>query len=310
MFKPNKPTLQSSLEKPRFGPAGVPPQLRLEHAHLEDVPEFLQKEGLDAFEYEAIYWSDKPQISKAEAKKLLTKAKKHDILLSVHGSYYINLCGEKTVIERSKKRLLSCILAADWMQARIVVFHPGYYGGQPPQMAREKISKTINELVETMRSLGIKHVHLGPETAGKLSQYGSIDEILDLCEAAEQTSPVIDWAHVHARGNGSLKTADDFRKIIEKVDEHLGAEVAKKLHCHFTGVEFNASGERRHHPIGETHGPNFKLLANIIVELGLAPTIISESPLLDVDAMKMRSIFENTLRENRNRSIAKATKER
>jgi deoxyribonuclease-4 len=269
----------------------------------------LQKEGLDAFEYEAVYWSDKPQISMIEAEKLLAEAKKHDILLSMHASYYINLCGEEAVVERSKKRLLTCVLAADWMRARVVVFHPGYYSGQPPQIAREKISKAINELVETMQSLGIKQVHLGPETAGKLSQYGSIDEILDLCEATEQTSPVVDWAHVHARGNGSLKTIDDFRKTLEKVDGRLGSEAAKSLHCHFTGVEFNASGERRHHPIGGAHGPDFQLLANLIVELGLAPTIISESPLLDIDAMKMRSVFKNTLRENRNRAIANATKE-
>jgi deoxyribonuclease-4 len=44
------------------------------------------------------------------------------------------------------------------------------------------------------------------------------------------------------------------------------------------------------------YGPDFELLARIIVEYGLKPVIISESPILDLDAIKMRDIVRKELK--------------
>jgi deoxyribonuclease-4 len=107
----------------------------------------------------------------------------------------------------------------------------------------------------------------------------------------EQTQPVIDWAHLHARQRGSLRTAEDYRKIIEAVEKRLGTEAAKNLHCHFSHVEYTFKGERRHHPLDTPgYGPKFESLAVIIVDQGLTPVIISETPFTDEDAKKMRDI--------------------
>ena len=46
----------------------------------------------------------------------------------MHGSYFINLSGKKEVVEASKRRLIACATAADWMGAYVVVFHTGFYG--------------------------------------------------------------------------------------------------------------------------------------------------------------------------------------
>ncbi len=92
-------------DRPRFGPAGVPPLFRILGAQLPDVPRLLREEGLDAFEYEAVQWGQKPQIKQQNAEILGIEAKKNDVLLSMHGSYYLNLSGKKEVVEASKRRL-------------------------------------------------------------------------------------------------------------------------------------------------------------------------------------------------------------
>src|SRR4030066_2278859 len=85
------PILTGFLMSPhaRFGPAGVPPLFRLMKITVSDVPKLLREEGLDAFEYEAVQWGQKPQIKQQNAEILGIEAKKNDVLLSMHGSYYL-----------------------------------------------------------------------------------------------------------------------------------------------------------------------------------------------------------------------------
>ena len=284
-------------DRPRFGPAGVPPWFKAMKAALTDVPRLLREEGLDAFEYQAVRWGAKPQIKREDAEKLGLKAKENDVWISLHGSYFINFCGEKDVIEASKQRLIACATAAEWMKAYVVVFHSGFYGKRPQKEAFTNCLEALKEVVQVMRALGIKNVKIGPETMGKPSQLGSLDEVLSLCEEVERTQLVVDWAHLHARDRGRFKTVDDFRKVIVEIENRLGTEAVKDMHCHFTKIEFTDKGEKRHHTMDEVdYGPDFMMLAKVIAEFKLKPVIISESPILDADAIKMRDIVQKELK--------------
>jgi deoxyribonuclease-4 len=284
-------------DRPRFGPAGVPRAFRESKAVLADVPNLLREEGLDAFEYQAVRWGAKPQIKRENAEELSSRARENDVWLTLHGSYFINFCGKREVVEASKNRLIACATAAEWMKAHVVVFHPGFYGKRTTKEALEDCSHALADVAEKMKMLGIEKVKLGPETMGRLSQFGSLDEILSLCEEVDQTQPVIDWAHIHARDRGRLKTVDDFRKVVEEIEKRLGTQAAMNIHCHFAKIEFTEKGEKRHHTMNETeYGPDFTLLARVIAEFKLKPVIISESPILDVDAIKMRDILREELR--------------
>ena len=283
-------------DRPRFGPAGVPLAFRAMKAVLADVPRLLKEGGLDALEYQAVRWGGKPQIKREKAEELGLKAEEHDVWLSLHGSYFINFCGKREIIEASKNRLIACATAAEWMKAHVVVFHPGFYGKRQPNEVFKDCLEAIKEVVEVMKNLVIKNVKLGPETMGKLSQFGSLNEILSLCEQVEQTQPVIDWGHLHARCKGCFKTIEHFRKVVEEIEERLGTDAAKDMHCHFTKVEFTDKGERRHHTMDETaYGPDFRMFAKVVAEFKLRPVIISETPVIDVDAIKMRNIFQKEL---------------
>jgi deoxyribonuclease-4 len=284
---------------PRFGPAGVPPFFRELGADLSNVPLLLREEGLDAFEYQAVRWGQKPQMRQSEAEKLGAEAARNDVLLSLHGSYFVNLAGDERVVEASKRRLIACATAAEWMGAYVVVFHPGFYGKRGRSSAFRKCTDSLTDVVKTMDRMGMKKVKLGPETMGKHSQLGTLDEILTICEKVDRTQVVIDWSHLHARDMGRFRTASDFRAVIEEVERRLGIDAARNIHCHFTKIEFTQRGERRHHVLDEKkYGPDFRLLAETISDFNLHPVIICETPLLDIDARKMR----DTLREvGRNR---------
>jgi deoxyribonuclease-4 len=262
------------------------------NASLLDVPRILHEEGLDAFEYEAVRWGKKPQVGKADAEQFGLKAKQNDVWLSLHGSYFINLCGEKAIVEASKRRLIACATAAEWMKAHVVVFHPGFYGRRSRAEAFTLCLKALKEVMEILQTQGVKNVKIGPETMGRLHQLGSLDEILGFCENVERTQLVIDWSHLHARECGKLNTVDDFRGIVLKIENQLGTEVVENMHCHFTKIEFTAQGERRHHALEEKrYGPDFRKLASVIAEFRLKPVIICESPALDLDAIRMRDIL-------------------
>jgi deoxyribonuclease-4 len=133
---------------------------------------------------------------------------------------------------------------------------------------------------------------------GKHAQVGSLDEILTISEKVERTQLVIDWGHLHARSGGRLNSAADFRAVIEEAEKRLGTEAVKNMHCHFSKIEFTNKGERRHHILDEeAYGPNFSSFAEVISEFKLRPVVICETPLLDVDAMKMRDSFLATARK-------------
>lgn len=277
-------------DRPRFGPAGIPPLFKILGAQLPDIPRLLREEGLDAFEYQAVRWGQKPQMKQEDAENLGSEARKNDVLLSLHGSYYVNLCGKKEVVEASKRRLVACATAAQWMGAYVVVFHMGFYGRVEKSYAFRTCVNALKDTVATLSSLGIRNVKLGPETMGRIFQVGSLDEILTICEEVEQTQLAIDWSHLHARHQGQFRKVNDFRAVVEEVERRLGTEAARNMHCHFSKIEYTDKGERRHHILDEArYGPDFEMLAEVIAEFNMRPVIICETPILDIDAVKMRA---------------------
>jgi deoxyribonuclease-4 len=286
-------------ERTRFGPAGVPPMFRLLGASTLDTPRLLHEEGLDAFEYQAVRWGPKPQIKETDARKLGEEAKKNDVKLSMHGSYFINLSGKRDVVEASKRRMIACATGAEWMSASVMVFHTGFYGMFEKDYALKTCITALKEVSSEMKSLGLK-VKLGPETMGRKFQVGTLDEIIAINREVENTQLVVDWGHLHALHLGAFKTADDMRKVAEKIERELGTEALRNMHCHFSKIEFTSQGEKKHHTLDEEKfGPDFRLLAEVILDFGMHPTMICESPILDVDARKMKEMLLQVQSERR-----------
>jgi len=280
----------------RFGPAGKPIKFK---GKPENVPKFLREIGLDAYEYQAVRGV---KISREKAERLGENAREFDVELSLHAPYYINLCStDDSILNSSKERLLSALRAANWMGALIVVFHPGYYGKLGKDEALQLCIKSLSEVIERAKSEGLlEGVYLSPETTGKVKQLGDLDEILTICESLDHVVPTVDWAHIHARGQGAITSKEDYSRILMEIERRLGGKVVDELHVHFTKVSFGSGGELSHFPLESLeHGPDFNPLAELIVENDYRFTIISESPLLEDDALMMKRAVEE-LRAGKN----------
>ncbi|WP_296803788.1 TIM barrel protein [uncultured Methanobrevibacter sp.] len=270
-----------------FGPAGSPVNYK---GAAYKAPKFISEEGLDSYEYQSPYGV---RIGESSASTLKDESKKHDVLVSMHGPYYINLCAkEEDKLEKSLGHLISMARAGEWMGAYRLVFHPGAYLNRKPEKAMEISKNTVNRLFEELESEGIEEFTFAPETTGKRTQQGNIHEIVELCATFDHFEPTIDFAHIHARGRGYLTKKDDYNCIFSAIEDQLDID---RLHCHFTTIEYASHGEVKHHTLDESdeYGPNIEdLLANLI-DNGWKANIICETPLRDLDALKMKEKYEN-----------------
>ncbi|MEM4648227.1 MAG: TIM barrel protein [Candidatus Pacearchaeota archaeon] len=269
----------------RFGPAGMP--IKLKGKSLVDGLKYCINNSLYAFEIE---WVRGVKVKKGIEEDIKKIVKSNDVLLSAHAPYWINPCSdEKRIKDITFRNLKECAIAASKLNVEKVVFHPGYYG-KDKEKARKNAIEFFKEFFEWEKENGL-NIIFAPETTGKISQYGNIDEVIELCKKFKLMVPCIDFAHIHARGNGCIKTKDDYEKIINKIKDELGKKYLENLHIHFSGIKYNKNGEIEHLPI-KSKSPDFDMLAKLIVEKNYAFTIISESPLLDIDAIEMLNIIK------------------
>ncbi|WP_414469629.1 TIM barrel protein [Methanobacterium sp. ACI-7] len=268
----------------RFGPAGRPIGYK---GKTEYVCDYLKEIGLDAFEYQATYGV---KLSKQPGLALAKNALKNDVLISMHGPYYINMCSQKEeTIKNSIKRLIQSASAGEWINAYRIVFHMGFYTKYSPEEAMKKCKESIETLLEKVESLGIKNYTFAPETTGKKSQFGSLDELINICQSFDNFAPTVDFAHIHAREGGSIKSKEDYTKIFDKIEDEIGLSV---LHSHFTKIEYTDKGERRHHVLADdNYGPPLVPLLELISECDYKVTLICETPLIDIDAVMMKKEF-------------------
>jgi deoxyribonuclease-4 len=252
----------------RLGPAG-----NCAGGILESLKR-LKELGLDGQEVEFTYGV---KMSNALAKEAGELRKKLGLILSVHAPYYVNLCSdEKAKIEASKKRILMACERAHYMGASPVVFHSGFYGKREPEEVYQCIKEQIVDLQRQLKAKAWK-VELAPETTGKKSQFGSVDELLRLRKETK-CGICIDFAHLLAR-EGKIDYDETMKKL----------EGIPYLHCHFSGIEYTAKGERRHLNMKDSE---IRHLLKALLKYGADCMIISESPVTWKDSLKMKDILE------------------
>jgi len=217
-----------------------------------------------------------------EAKKVGELTKKLDIELSVHSSYYINLASEDSKKQQeSKMRILDSAERGHYLGAKEIVFHPAYFGKGDKEKVFQTAKNHILDMMETIRKKGW-NVTLSPETTGKHSALGSLDETIRLVKETK-CSFNIDFAHLYSRNYGKI----DYKEVLDKIQNELKP---KHIQSHFSNISYTSKGERNHEVLN--HHPPFEPLAKEILARKLNITIISESPVTWRDSLKMKGIFE------------------
>lgn len=277
----------------RFGPSGNSESFyNAGYKSSLDAPEWLRKIGLTAYEYQC---NKGVKIGKESAQKLGEKAKENDIFLSIHAPYYISMASaeyEKRI--NSKKYILDSMQAAKWIGAKRVVVHTGSCGSFTRQEAVALAIEVLRDTIKEADDAGFSDITICPEVLGKINQLGDLDEIIYMCKIDERLIPTIDFGHIHAREMGSLNSVDDFLTILNKVENELGFDRLKNIHCHFSRIEYTKGGEKKHWTLSDTQfGPDFEFLAKAIVIKKIEPVIICESRnKMAEDALEMKKILE------------------
>ena len=256
-----------------------------------EAPKWLKEHNLEAYEYS---FGRMFNMSHEKAKELGKNAEENGILVSVHAPYYINLANPSDeAFEKNINYLLSSLAYLVDFKGNQCVFHPGSCGKETREVAFARLMSRMDKLLERVYSAGYGNLYICPETMGKSQQLGSVKEIVEMCKLDKCLIPTFDFGHINAVTGGTLKTADDYKRILDLAYNELGEFKTKNLHIHFSKIEYTSKGEVKHLTLDDTvYGPEFEPLAKVLKEMELEPTIICESKgTMMEDAMKLKEIY-------------------
>ncbi len=277
----------TSANKIRFGPAGIP--LQCKKRNSIDGIKCCAELGLYALEMQ---FGMGIRLNDETAKKIKIESEKYSVSISCHAPYFVNLCSEdKKKMEISKRNILQSARIIKNSGGKIFVFHPGFYQKLSKEEAYIIAKKNLTAIIETAREEKIDGVLFGAETVGKKTAFGGLDEVLELSIEFKEIWPVIDFAHLNARGDFLLKTKDDYLKLFEKIEKKV-PKYPKNIHCHFSEINYSDKGEKNHFNLGTNNIPPYKQLMEALYENGYSGTIICETPNLDIDAIKMQEYYK------------------
>ncbi|HWQ89192.1 MAG TPA: TIM barrel protein [Desulfitobacteriaceae bacterium] len=269
-----------------FGTAGVPHSAgeRTSESGIRRIHEL----QLGAMELEFVQGV---RMGEERAQLVAQVALEEGIALSCHGPYWINLNSrESSKITASKQRILHTARIARVLGARSVIFHPAFYHDDDHKLVLERVVQEISEIREVLDTEGNK-VILRPETTGKGTQFGNLQEMLSLAQLIPGVLPCIDFAHLHARSNGHENSYDEFCYILEETAEALGERWNKNAHFHISGIEYGPKGEKRHLVLRESD-LEYTALLKALQTFAVEGLVICESPNLEEDALLLQDIFQ------------------
>ncbi|MGM0771040.1 MAG: TIM barrel protein [Halobacteriota archaeon] len=271
-----------------FGTAGTPLSAKKRNS-VEGIQR-VRELGLGCMELEFVRGV---RMKEGMAERVRATAESEGMALSVHAPYYINLnSAEDEKIDASVERIYQSARIGALCGASSIVFHPAYYHKQDSEVVMERVNRLLEKLALRLEDEGINAV-LRPETTGKPTQFGSLEETLIMAAAIEGVMPCIDFSHLHARSRGKFNTLEEFRDVLGKVEEYLGKEGIEDMHCHVSGIAYGVKGEKNHLVLRESDFRYTDLMA-AFREFGVKGLVICESPNLEEDALLLQDTFRNT----------------
>jgi len=272
-----------------FGTGGIPHSAKLPSttSGIERIAEL----GLGCMEIEFVQGV---KMGEEGAMAVAKTATKTGVKLSAHAPYFINFnAHEPEKIKASHDRLLQTARIASLCQAESIVFHAAFYLGDSPDKAYNAVKKSLGE---TMNQLKRKdnQVWIRPETTGKATQFGTIEEIVNLSAELEGVAPCIDFAHCHAR-SGEFNSYLEFTSILLQIKERLGRAALEDMHIHVAGIAYGKKGEVKHLNLKESDFQYVELL-KALRDYDVKGIVICESPNLEEDALLLQVTYNSLLK--------------
>jgi len=285
----------------RIGIAGVPLSSRAKT--LLDGLRDVKRAELNAMELQLLHgniYIDNPDMFV----ELGEIARKQDIEMGVHAPYYMELAypPSSPLTRKNIETIKDDAIVSDFLDASYIVVHIGPYHKAGYRESMKNAIANIRELRNFFLDERIKPKLL-IENSGRREVFGSVREVLTICENVHYTYPLLNFGHIHARCNGCMQSTEEYMRVLSMVDEAVDMET---FYIHFSGVEFEDGDEMHYVPIRKGNA-NFEGLASAVIEMDIDVTIISDSPLLEHDARYMEGIFEKALKAQKEEESAKAS---
>lgn len=249
--------------------------------------EILSDLNLDGMELEFVHgvrMSD-------ETRELVKKEREtRNLILTAHAPFYVNLNSqEEDKVDASVQRIIETGLAAQSTGAFSITFHAAFYMKQDKEVVYQKVKNRISEISKFYHDNNL-NVWIRPETTGKATQWGDLDEIIRLSKEFDNVLPCIDFSHLHARSVGKYNTYDEFSKILETVGNELGQRALDNFHAHLAGIDYGDKGEKKH-LIFEESDMNYKDLLKVLKEFNVKGALVCESPNIEDDALILKEYY-------------------
>ncbi|MEK6943263.1 MAG: TIM barrel protein [Nanoarchaeota archaeon] len=268
-----------------FGTAGIP--LSTNPRTTGDGIQHVKTLGLGAMEMEFVH---SVNISKEKAPEIKKIAEDNEVILTCHAPFFINLnSNEPAKLNASIQRILNSARITNLCGGYSTCFHAGFYQGQDPKKVYENIKKAMKEIVSTLKKEN-NNIWIRPETTGKATQFGDMNEILQLSQELDNVMPCVDFAHFHARTNGKYNSYKEFASILEAIEKKLGKKGLENMHMHVTGIAYGEKGEK-HHLTLEESDLKYKELMKALKDFNVKGVAISESPNIEQDALLMKKVY-------------------
>ncbi len=249
--------------------------------------EILSDLNLDGMELEFVHgvrMSD-------ETRELVKKEREsRKLILTAHAPFYVNLNSqEEDKVDASVQRIIETGFAAQSTGAFSITFHAAFYMKQDKEEVYQKVKNRISEISKFYHDNNL-NVWIRPETTGKATQWGDLDEIIRLSKEFDNVLPCIDFSHLHARSVGKYNTYDEFSKILETVGNELGQRALDNFHAHLAGIDYGDKGEKKH-LIFEESDMNYKDLLKVLKEFNVKGALVCESPNIEDDALILKEYY-------------------
>ncbi len=275
--------MQKSFDKLNFLTAGMP--LRTGKGSYPKAFDILKDMELDGMELEFVHG-----VRMSEESRGFVKECSDNFIITAHGPFYINLNSkEEDKVEASVQRIIDTAAVASQAGAFSITYHAAFYMGKDKETVYNQVKMQTKRICDVLERENIK-VWVRPETTGKATQWGDIDEIINLSKEFEQVLPCIDFSHLHARSAGEYNTYDEFSYVLEKIGKELGQYALDNFHGHLAGIEYTAKGERQHLEL-EQSDMNYKDLLKVMKEFGVKGALVCESPNIEDDCKLIKNYY-------------------
>ncbi len=242
--------------------------------------------GITAMELE---WVQNVPKNPERMAQIRSTAEELGIVLTVHAPYFVNLnAKEKEKLEASKRRVLDAMEMGQLAGARSVCVHPAFYLGGDPEEVYEHVRAATEDILSRAEKKRLS-INLAFETMGKGTQFGTLEEVLRLSKEFG-IYPCIDSAHMHARTNGAWNSAKEWNALFDLYQKSLGKRALKRMHMHYSGIEYTQKGERKHLPLKESDA-KWKDFLKVLKARGVEGVVVCESPILEKDTLLLKRTF-------------------